>query len=310
MNNRKAVFTSFVCLILHSYAFSQIQWPAVTQTSKPWTRWWWQGSAVNKKDLGIVMQQYQQAGLGGLELTPIYGVAGHEKEWISYLSPKWVDMFEYTLNEAKKLGLGLDMSTGTGWPFGGGPLVTPDVACRDLEFRVYNLSEGQHLSEPVTLIQQPYIHITGNQVWKLDQIYKGDDPATRSLVAELQAAAKTPDISQVKDPIFENKDMQGISFDQVKFPKPLPLQILMAYSDNQQPQNLTQYVDQQGHLNWTAPAGNWKLYALFLGWHGKIVERAAPGAEGDVIDHFSAAALNKYLSRFDPAFNGHNIAGL
>src|SRR5215471_12485951 len=256
MHNSYKLFIILLLTILSLHTSSQIQWPAITQTSKPWTRWWWQGSAVNKKDLGIVMQQYQQAGLGGLELTPIYGVAGHEKEWIPYLSPKWVDVFEYTLNEAKKLGLGLDMSTGTGWPFGGGPLVTPDVACRDLEFKVYNLSEGQRLSEPVTFIQQPYIHITGNQVWKLDQIYKGNDPETRQLVADLQAAAKTPDISQVKDPIYDNKDLQAISFDQVKFPKPLPLQILMAYSDNHLPVDLTQYVDQKGHLNWTAPAGN------------------------------------------------------
>ncbi|HWB94156.1 MAG TPA: glycosyl hydrolase, partial [Puia sp.] len=43
---------------------------------------------------------------------------------------------------------------------------------------------------------------------------------------------------------------------------------------------------------------------------GKMVERAAPGAEGNVIDHFSSAALRKYLSRFDTAFAGHDIGYL
>ena len=28
---------------------AQVHWPAITQTAKPWTRWWWEGSAVNKK---------------------------------------------------------------------------------------------------------------------------------------------------------------------------------------------------------------------------------------------------------------------
>ena len=33
-----------------------------------------------------------------------------------------------------------------------------------------------------------------------------------------------------------------------------------------------------------------------------MVERAAPGGEGDVIDHFNAAALKHYLSKFDSVF--------
>ena len=38
------------------------------------------------------------------------------------------------------------------------------------------------------------------------------------------------------------------------------------------------------------------VYALFAGWHGKLVERAAPGGEGNVIDHFSRDAIRGYLA--------------
>ena len=65
-----------------------------------------------------------------------------------------------------------------------------------------------------------------------------------------------------------------------------------------------------GSLDWTAPAGRWTLHALFLGWHGKMVERAAPGGEGPVIDHFSRGAIQQYLTRFDRAFAGHSTTGL
>jgi hypothetical protein len=84
----------------------------------------------------------------------------------------------------------------------------------------------------------------------------------------------------------------------------------MAYNENGQSIDLTSYLSPAGQLNWTAPAGNWTLYAIFMGWHGKMVERAAPGAEGDVIDHFSQPALTKYLSRFDKAFVGKDISYL
>ena len=37
------------------------------------------------------MQLYQQAGLGGLEITPIYGVKGAEDKFIDFLSsPMWL----------------------------------------------------------------------------------------------------------------------------------------------------------------------------------------------------------------------------
>src|SRR3990170_2468498 len=100
-------------------AGAQLKWPTITQVNKPWTRWWWEGSGVNAKDLTRSMQLYQQAGLGGLEITPIYGVKGYEKQFIPYLSAQWMEMLAHTLKEAKRPGLGIDMATGTGWPFGG-----------------------------------------------------------------------------------------------------------------------------------------------------------------------------------------------
>jgi hypothetical protein len=80
---KKIAFPFFLFCTLSVNA--QSLWPTITKTNKPWTRWWWQGSAVNKKDLTAAMQQYQAAGLGGLEITPIYGVKGHESEFIDFL---------------------------------------------------------------------------------------------------------------------------------------------------------------------------------------------------------------------------------
>ena len=40
-------------------------WPAVTREARPWTRWWWLGSAVDKENLTRQLTLFQQAGLGG-----------------------------------------------------------------------------------------------------------------------------------------------------------------------------------------------------------------------------------------------------
>src|SRR6478752_446697 len=93
---------SVIILLLTGTVHAQIKWPAVTSVTKPWTRWWWEGSAVNNKDLTWNLTQYQKAGLGGVEITPIYGVYGYEEQFIQFLSPQWMEVFDHTLAESKR----------------------------------------------------------------------------------------------------------------------------------------------------------------------------------------------------------------
>src|SRR5512139_229996 len=111
-------------------------WPPATSETRPWTRWWWLGSSVTPEGLTAAMESYRQAGLGGLELTPIYGVAGYEDRFVPFLSPAWMALLDHTLKEAARLGLGLDMGTGTGWPFGG-PWIEEVDACKTMAFRTF-----------------------------------------------------------------------------------------------------------------------------------------------------------------------------
>ena len=101
-------------------------WPEVTNSAKPWTRWWWPGSAVDKTNLTRQLEAIAAAGIGGVEITPIYGPRGAEARYVDFLSPQWMDMLEHTAREAARLGLRVDMATGTGWPFGG-----PSVSAAD-----------------------------------------------------------------------------------------------------------------------------------------------------------------------------------
>lgn len=261
---------------------AQVKWPAVTNETKPWTRWWWLGSQVKKADLTFLMQAYQKAGLGGLEITPIYGVQKEEDQYINFLSPQWMDVLGHTLKEGKRLDLGIDLANATGWPFGG-PWIGDEDACKNMQVKTYTLNGGEMLQDTIQFIQQPMV-VTANY--------------------------KQLKIEDIKQPLSANKNMQALSIDQVRFARPLLLQTLMAYSDAGEAVELTNKVDASGKLNWTAPAGKWNLYALFMGWHGKQVERAAPGGEGNVIDHFSSAALKNYLKPFDKAFQNFDISHL
>ncbi|MEX2513519.1 MAG: hypothetical protein WD398_11480 [Cyclobacteriaceae bacterium] len=72
------------------------KWPVSSSTAKPWARWWWMGSAVDKNNLRALLKQYADAGIGGLEIAPIYGAKGFENRFLNYLSPEWLEMLYHT----------------------------------------------------------------------------------------------------------------------------------------------------------------------------------------------------------------------
>lgn len=117
------------------------QWPAAPAEARPASRWWWLGSAVDEKNLTYNLEEYAKAGLGGLEITPIYGVQGNDANEIPYLSPRWMEMLKHTQTEGKRTGIEIDMNNGTGWPFGGPEVSLEDAACRAI-FQTYEIEGG------------------------------------------------------------------------------------------------------------------------------------------------------------------------
>ena len=313
MSNRSYLLPFLILLILGctDEALQEPDYQPVDPVTRPWTRWWWQGSSVTEAGITKELVALKNAGFGGVEITPIYGVIGDEENFIPFLSGEWVQRLEFTLQEATRLGMGVDMATGTGWPFGG-PWVSPENACKYVAHKIYHLNQGQTLQEPVHYIQEPVLRSVNNQVYQLYGLLadKGEKPTGSMAHPDLLSGVKALKMEDLKDPITENSDLQGLALDQVRFAKPLPLITLVAYSLEGEVIDLTGKVSKDGELDWVAPQGAWTLYALFSGWHGKMVERAAPGGEGNVIDHFSHAAIQDYLSRFDQAFAGLSLHGL
>jgi len=126
------------------------QWPEPTSQTKPWARWWWMGSAVDKENLSFLMHEYQQAGIGGLEIAPIYGAKGFENQFLAYLSPQWTAMLHYSISIADSLDMQIDLTQGTGWPFGG-EMITPDMAAKKMLIQRYGYSEGIGLDRPIVI---------------------------------------------------------------------------------------------------------------------------------------------------------------
>ena len=127
---KRLIATCLTCALLTAVSAQAQFLPSPTPEAKPGIRWWWMGSAVDKENLGWNLDQYAKAGIGAVEITPLYGVQGNDKNDIPYLSPRWMEMLRFVEKKDKELGIETDMATGTGWPFGGPWVPLSEAACK------------------------------------------------------------------------------------------------------------------------------------------------------------------------------------
>lgn len=161
--NLKCKKITTLCLLGSAIFFTHADdkstdWYAETTVNKPFVRWWWHGSAVDPEGLTFNLEEFARQGMGGFEITPIYGVQGNESNDISYLSDEWMDMLRHVTEESQRLGLQPEMNNGTGWPFGG-PEVTEAESAQKLIIEKWNVAPGKKLNvkiEPQDEKQRPF----------------------------------------------------------------------------------------------------------------------------------------------------------
>jgi hypothetical protein len=94
-------------------------------------RWWWFGPAVQDAELERELRAMKAGGIGGVEIQPVYPVALDDQlpgvRNAAYLSPEFLDRVRFANQTARGLGLRVDITLGSGWPYGG-PHTTVELA--------------------------------------------------------------------------------------------------------------------------------------------------------------------------------------
>ena len=93
---KRYMFAALAAAALAASAAAPTDWYEPTVENRPFVRWWWLGSAVDPEGLTFNLEEFAEKGLGGVEITPIYGVKGNEANDIPYLSDKWMEMLTHT----------------------------------------------------------------------------------------------------------------------------------------------------------------------------------------------------------------------
>ncbi|MCX6616986.1 MAG: glycosyl hydrolase [Acidobacteria bacterium] len=86
-------------------------------------RWWWFGSAVTHTELERELRLMKEGGIGGVEIQPVYPLALDDPQTgfrnLPFLSAEFLNAVRFTSGKARELGLRVDLTLGSGWPYGG-----------------------------------------------------------------------------------------------------------------------------------------------------------------------------------------------
>ncbi len=205
--------------------------------SRIMVRWWWFGPAVTTEELDRELHQMKDAGIGGFEVQPVYPLTLDDPSKglinLRYLSPEFLAAVSSTARTAHELGLRMDMTMGSGWPFGGAH-ITPELAAEGLHCLRVPIAKG------AKTIPGPELKV--GQRFLAAFVASGD--------ARHFDASSAHQVTPQADGSFE-----------------LP----------------------------ASPAGPRVLLFFEVGLTGQQVKRAAVGAEGNVLDHYSRDAMQKHM---------------
>ncbi|MBS1803718.1 MAG: glycoside hydrolase [Acidobacteria bacterium] len=109
-------------------------------------RWWWFGPSATKDELKRELEQMKAAGIGGVEIATLYPLALDDAKTgfhnYDFVSDEHIGNLKFAAEEARRLGLRMDVTLGSGWPFGG-PHIPVSEAAGELRVESVPVSAGE-----------------------------------------------------------------------------------------------------------------------------------------------------------------------
>jgi hypothetical protein len=244
--------------------------------ARPMVRWWWFGPAVVKPEILAELQQMKADGIQGAELAFVYPEvlddAAKGLKNLPFLSPEMLDDVNYAQSEGRKLGLRIDVTLCSGWPYGG-PHITLEEAATRLRTAEVSVPAGATTITVPTLAAGKSVTDLGKTRFIIDGLPKlavGDSILSAAIVATVvPPAAKTSGRGRDDGP-------PPVAWDAASAQ---PLQL-------------------SGSQIAIAPSGKARTAVFFIQSHtGQQVKRAAVDADGYVLDTFSHEAVAKHLEK-------------
>ncbi len=245
--------------------------------------WWWLNGNVDKQAITRDLQEMKAKGMGGANIIDAAHASQGEQlkppHGPDFASPEWCELFLHALRVAERLDLELGFNIQSGWNLGG-PTVTPKQAAKELTWSEQIVTGGRQvrtaLREPesrsdfyrdIAVLALPLPDGGRRSLARVDNFrqkayheYPGGFTAV--------SADHLLDVGEI-DP-----DDTCIALDEVV--------------------DLTESLDEEGRLDWDAPAGRWLVLRFGYTVDGAHVSTSSDNWKGLAIDYLDRAAFQQY----------------
>jgi hypothetical protein len=165
-------------------------------------RWWWFGSAVTKPELERELRVMKSANIGGVEIQPVYPLELDDPQTgfrnLPYLSGEFLDDISFTARTAKAMGMRVDMTLGSGWPYGGPHTPVTEAAGRlRIEHTSPALENGEKL---VAALPEKGLYFVSSRTGQ--QVKRPAVGAEGFVLDHYDATAVKHHLSAVADPLI------------------------------------------------------------------------------------------------------------
>ena len=127
---------------------------------RPMVRWWWPGGDVTDEEISRELRLMKEAGIGGVEIQSfVIGLNPKpapevEARVDSFLTPEWFGHVKHAIEEGRRLGMIVDLTFGSGWPFGG-PHIPPELGAKFLDVEMTPLSGPSNFQGKIPWVTPP-----------------------------------------------------------------------------------------------------------------------------------------------------------
>ncbi len=244
-------------------------------SARPWVYWFWINNNVTRKGITADLEAMKRVGIGGVLIMDIDLKVigdGTPEGPVKFMDEQWKELFLFSVREAKRLGLEINMANDAGWTGSGGPWITPEYAMQTVVSSDTTVNGGRMVE--LSLPQPPskgdfYRDIATLAVQ--DQVnsarYKIENLAMKAVFA------KSGIFNQFAKPDIPTPDDVAIQPDKVI--------------------DISKFTDQSGHLKWEAPGGKWTIMRFGHTYTGAVNKPGASGGEGPECDKLSKEGIRR-----------------
>jgi alpha-L-rhamnosidase len=269
---------------------------------RPMVRWWWPGNDVTDAELRREVDLLDGANFGGAEIQPFtIGLQrdmpdATRKRVDAYLSPLFFAHMQSAIEEARSKGMWMDYTFGSGWPFGGAGVVTPELASVELRSAHQTIRGPVHFHEKVLMpvLDERITKDTSLPAGWLDQ-FKQREKLVAVVAVRGDSVRYIPNGDARHDAVVKQT----------------------GQLDPGTPIVLTQHMLPDGTLDWNVPPGTWQLFTFKQMPTGQRVVGGAGTGPQLVLDHMNKHAFDLYADRvggtarqYDGQSFGHGLRAI